>query len=391
MFRHEFTDDVDYFGWDSRIESRYAEQRNNEPDESNGSDWETQYESDEPEYDSEKSYQDGPAGDVDFDEWRLWDRYSPKHRSYELVKQRVERRCFRVASPRGYAVIPRPVMRGPSMIAELITAAEMKVVLKDIVYFRPHAEAHATSHTEEMIPQSFYPRWQRDVTIRTYEGITFAPGMPEDDRFNLWRGYTAAMLPPVPDAEVDALAAPFFHHIRAHCAEPEYVISWIAKVLHRPEQRTNVALLFHGDPAAGFECIPNVMRETLTGPTTTFQTYAHKRDIFGIGTRHHLNKTLIQMDGLSREDFQLRGPAMNALITGEALTFKLTWRHECTDNYINVILTSYTVNTLAVHDPAIKKIRCTPATEDDRPRLRSTLANPRVQRAVFQAMMRHIE
>ena len=318
---------------------------------------------------------------LDFADWRPNpSRSEQEHRSYELVKQNEERHCFRVAYPHGYAVVPAH----GNAVAEILTAAEMKAMLKHVIYFQ------TTSPVGEMTPQSFYPRWQRDVLIRTYEGITFAPGMPDTNKYNLWRGYKAAMLPPVPDAEVDALAAPFFHHIRTHCAEPDYVISWIAKVLHTPEQRTNVALLFHGEPAARFEFIPNIIRETLTGPMTTFQTYAHKRDIFDkkvrAGEQQHLNKTLIQMDGLSREDFQLRAPAMIDLITGEELPRNNTgMRHECTDNYTNVILTSYTINAHAVHDPAIKKILCTPATQADCDSLRAKLANPRVQRAVFQS------
>ena len=383
MIRRETIDDI--FGWSSRGNeggetindifgwSRGPYERNDEPDESDESD--EQNESDESDDDDE------PMPQLDFADWREWDRHSPKYRSYELVKQNVERRCFRVAYPHGYAVVPAH----GNAVAEILTAAEMKAMLKHIIYFP------TTSCAGEMTPQSFYPRWQRDVLIRTYEGITFAPGMPDTNKYNLWRGYKAAMLPPVPDAEVDALAAPFFHHIRTHCAEPDYVISWIAQVLHTPEQRTNVALLFHGEPGARFEFIPNVIRETLTGPMTTFQTYTHT---FAkpASAKLRLHKTLIQMDGLSREDFQLRAPAMIELITGEELPRNNTgMRHECTDNYTNVILTSYTINAHAVHDPAIRKILCTTATQADCDSLRAKLANPRVQRAVFQAMMRHIE
>jgi hypothetical protein len=360
MIRHETINDI--FGWSNRGAFE-------EPSESSESD---------------DSSDQGSSEDLDFMEVSEWDQCSPELRSYELVKRNVERRCFRVAHPHGYVVMPSVGMDGRNMTAEILTVGEMKDMLREIVYFRPHAT------TGEASPHSFYPRWKRDVTIRAYEGVTFAPGMPDTHKYNLWRGYKAAMLPPVPDAEANALAAPFYHHIRTHCAEPDYVIGWIAKVLHRPEQRTNVGLLFHGEPGARVECLPDAIRKALTGPATTFQTYAHKRDVFDKGARQHLNKTLIQMDGLSREDFQLRGTAMSELITSEELTISQTWRRECTDSYVNVILTSCTIHTLAVEDPAIKKILCTPASELDCKRLECSLADPRAQRAVFQAMMRHV-
>ena len=67
----------------------------------------------------------------------------------------------------------------------------------------------------------------------------------------MWQPYSATVLPQVPEADEAELLAPIFNHIRvviADCntAHEKWFVDWLANIVQRPHQKSNVAILLYG-------------------------------------------------------------------------------------------------------------------------------------------------
>ena len=122
---------------------------------------------------------------------------------------------------------------------------------------------------------------------------------PKD--FNMWPGFVAEKLPPVPPADVPALIAPIMTHIQDVLASGveeyfAYIVDWMAFLVKHPDRRTQTLILFQGQQGTGKGLIWDYLREHVLGHKVCTQTASAKNDLFDRFSNGFLHKRLVQLD-----------------------------------------------------------------------------------------------
>ena len=146
-------------------------------------------------------------------------------------------------------------------------------------------------------------RWFADVRIRQVTEIVVEPHCTRGDVYNLWPGYVAERLPPVPDADVAALVAPFVRHLHEvitceNQAHTDWFLDYLANVVQRPQQPTHVAVSIFGKQGCGKGLLFTFLRERVLGPDVTFQTAHPENDLLGRFQNGTVARVFIQVRAL---------------------------------------------------------------------------------------------
>lgn len=281
----------------------------------------------------------------------------PESNSYERVKARFELRCFKVLSPFSYANIvddaSEPDFYTPTVIQQLYA---------NLYYFERDAQ------TREWVKRRFIKKWMGDVRIRTVKRIVVDPQLPprslQPDVYNLWPGFAAAQLPPVPEADVAELIEPIVRHIFDVYANGDgdtthFILDLFANLVQRPHMPSHVALSLYGRQGCGKGMPLTFLRERVLGKGCTFQTANPENDLLGRFQNGCVNRILIQVDEvkcLREYDDKLKN-----LITNDTVQFEKKGRDIITvRNLVNLIFTSNNENTLTVStdDRRFVLLRC---------------------------------
>jgi len=97
----------------------------------------------------------------------------------------------------------------------------------------------------KMVP--FLPKWLKDPERPTFIKCDFIPNRESCPKsvYNLFHGFQAEDLPPVPAEEVAGLIAPILTHIDAlapgYC---DHVVKWLANMFQTPEIKSDTSILF---------------------------------------------------------------------------------------------------------------------------------------------------
>ena len=168
----------------------------------------------------------------------------PEHNAYDRVKARFELHCFKILSPFAYANLAHPDRREP----DLYTPQQLRHLYANLYFFERDPE---TNSWQKLL---FVPRWMGDVRIRQVTEIVVEPACTRDDVYNLWSPFAAERLPPVPDADVEPLVAPFIRHLHEVIADEvqahtDWLLDYLAMILQRPSRPTHVAISIYGPQA----------------------------------------------------------------------------------------------------------------------------------------------
>ena len=108
-------------------------------------------------------------------------------------------------------------------------------------------------------PKPLTKVWMTHPTRRTYNGICFAPEQPvHNNYYNLWRGFAVSRpsdtskYPKIAYQAVDK----YIEHIeenvcRGDAAESEWLLGWLAHLIQRPWEKTQVAVVMKGKKGTG--------------------------------------------------------------------------------------------------------------------------------------------
>jgi hypothetical protein len=219
------------------------------------------------------------------------DPEDPVQNTYELVKARFELRCFKVLSPFAYAHLIDDQTKEP----DLYTPISLKHLYANLYYFERDAQ-------QEWRKQLFVPRWMGDVRIKQVKRIVVDPVVADDGQnYNMWPGFLAESLPPVPEADVAELIEPIVRHLydvyaNAHAETTEFLLDYFANMVQRPDRPSHVALSLWGRSGVGKGMPLTFMREKVMGKAVTYQTANPENDLLGRFQNGCVNRVLVQVD-----------------------------------------------------------------------------------------------
>jgi hypothetical protein len=355
-------DDAADFGWDSSsLSSADAREGRGEPDEDDAV-------LEEPEEEPT------PAPDPE----------NPEQNTYELVKARFERRCFKVLSPFAYAHLVDDLTKEP----DLYTPIQLQHLYANLYFFQRDPQ------TREWCKALFVKRWMGDVRIRQVKRIVVDPTHTNDtDNYNMWPGFAAERLPAVPERDVANLIEPVVRHIydvyaSEHAETTDFVLDLFANMVQRPHMPSHVALSIFGTQGCGKGMPLAFMREHVLGKPITYQTANPENDLLGRFQNGCVNRVLVQVDEV--KTMRDHDDRLKDLITNDTVQLERKGRDIITvRNLVNLIFTSNNENalTVATDDRRFVLLRCTEKYRGNGAYLSALgqhLARPEVARAFYQ-------
>jgi hypothetical protein len=217
-------------------------------------------------------------------------------KGYEQVKHKIEHEWgyWKCGMPVGYARV-----NASTGEINILCQSKMRDCLLDVHYAQP-AVGPDGRNTAELVPIG--QRWLSDENKRRYERIVVDPTMKHAaNEYNMWTGFAAEKLPPVPDELVPALVKPLLDHILHVLAagkeeDSNYIVDWMAFLVQKPERKTQTLLLFYGQQGTGKGLIWDFLREYVLGHHACTQTANAKNDLFDRFSNGFLHKRLVQLD-----------------------------------------------------------------------------------------------
>ena len=241
----------------------------------------------------------------------------------------------------------------------------------------------------------FIDRWLRDKRLREVTKLTVDPQGTDPRAYNMWQPYVASFLPAAVD--VDALVEPIIRHVRdvivsgveAHC---QWFLDWLANIVQRPHQKSNVAILLYGKQGCGKGIIFDFMRTHVLGPHCTYQTSKPERDILDKFSCGMVGRVLVQLDEVK----SLHGHAdvLKDYITGGTFVFEEKYgKSAVVSNFTNFLFTTNNENAIALpmDDRRHVLFRCSDRYKGDERYFGALLAHLKrkeVARAVYEFLMR---
>ena len=309
---------------------------------------------------------------------------NPAMNTYELVKLRHELICFKVMTPAVYAHIVSGD-REPDMM----TYTQVRNYFTNKYYYERDSSGM-------YVKQKFITRWMDDENIRLVREIVVDPVCSDDDVYNLWKPFKAALIPPVEDSLIQSLISPIINHISqvitgANEEHTSWILDYIANMVQRPEKKTQVAVSLYGEEGCGKGIVFEFFRKEVLGSFCSFQTATPENDLFGRFANGALHRVFIQVDEV--KSLHEHNDKLKDFITNETLNYEKKGKDTIVvRNISNLLLTSNNENALTVSstDRRFALFRCSSVYRGNRAyfnELGRHLRNPKVARAFFQFLM----
>lgn len=321
----------------------------------------------------------------EYAEDEIIDPDDPDSNSYEAVKARVERTCFKVGNPFCYAKV---AARG-DVKPQLFSPDRLRQYFANLYFFE-------TNEKGGMSKSLFVTRWMGDVRIREVSRIVCDPLNLEPKAFNMWRGFAAERLPPIPPGDVAECVAPIVNHIDKVMTDgneehTEWVLDYLANIVQRPHQKTQVAISLFGKQGCGKGILFDFFRTKLLGEGCSKQTSNPLADLFGSFASGLVNSVLVQIDEVT--NLKDKRDAMKDLITSDKVRYEQKGK-DCivVQNLANLVFTSNNESTLSIaaDDRRFVLFKCNPIFTGDTAyflRLGRHLDRPEVARGMYQFLM----
>lgn len=210
----------------------------------------------------------------------------PQFNTYELVKEQFETICCKIESPKVlYLKFAEGCDEPDALSPEQLT----------------NLHANLYYYDSDEIRHKFIKAWIEDVDIRTYVRIVVDPRMSTPPNvFNLWRGFLAEKLPPVNPAAINDIMQPIIRHLDdvitlGNAEHTGYILDYLANIIQRPYQKTQVAISLFGPQGAGKGIIFDFFRKCVLGESCSFQTASADNDLLSNFSNGFVNKVFIQV------------------------------------------------------------------------------------------------
>ena len=320
------------------------------------------------------------------------DTKNPALNSYDQVKARYEHVWFKVCNPAQFVVL-RP-KTGLYAMYKQDSCFKSAPDVRAVYYYE------ATKDTEHPFEKKrFVTAWLADEDIHLCEGVVVDPTLPEGAGFdlNIWTGFDAAKLPPVPDTDVLPLVQPMLHHIlRVYANDNEehahYFTRWLANPFQLPHAPTGVAILLYGKEGCGKGIIPTFHRLQVLGKGCSTHVEDPEKELFSTHAGGLVNKVFVQADEV-RVGHHDRSESLKNIITNETITYEPKFAARMTlKNMVNLLMTTNNENATSI-SPTCRRyalFRCSNVYKGNIQYftdLGKHLARPEVARAWYQYLM----
>jgi hypothetical protein len=326
---------------------------------------------------------DMPDQVMDEQEMQLTDLDDSGKHEYLTMKNRFELTCFKICEPFSYGRI------GKKNKLSILSHVALKQYYCDLKFW--------TIQDGKNVPHSFIERWLHDPNKRCVQGIVVDPTGKSDDYYNLWAGFLAESLPPVPEDQEDELIAPILRHLNdvithGNAVHTGWLLDYLANIVKRPEKKTQVAISLYGVQGCGKGIIFEFFRTKVLGASCSYQTSKPENDLLGRFANGFLNRVMVQIDEVkSLHDFADR---IKDMITNPTINYERKG-HDTIEvaNLTNMILTSNNANALTVtaDDRRYALFHCSPRYKSDPDyftSLGAQLDRPEVARAFYQHLLK---
>lgn len=314
------------------------------------------------------------------------DTNNPALNTYEMVKERLERNCCYVNNKNMYLKLNK----GPGDFS-ILSHLQVINAYCTLTYWGPDP-----SDENKIKKQFFIRKWILDDTRKMVEKIDIDPRGTDPDVYNLWRGFTAAELPPVPDEHVLELIQPITRHFddvvtSGVTAHTQFIHDYLANIIQRPWQKTQVALSLYGSQGCGKGIIFEFFRLKILGTHCSYQTSKPDNDLFGRFANGAVNRVCIQVDEV--KSLHDHADQLKDFITNPTVNYEQKGKDTIVvNNFANLILTSNNANALTVStdDRRFALFQCTSVHKGDTQyfaNLGAHLERPEVARAYYQYLM----
>jgi hypothetical protein len=313
------------------------------------------------------------------------DTDNPALNTYEMVKERFERECCYVRNKKMYLTLNKGpgdfnILGHPQLINAYCT----------LTYWGPSGDK------ADIVEQPFIRRWIFDKTRKMVEKIDIDPRGTDPDVYNMWRGFDAAALPPVPEERVLELIQPITRHFddvitSGVAAHTQFIHDYLANIIQRPWQKSQVALSLYGAQGCGKGIIFEFFRLKILGTHCSYQTSKPDNDLFGRFANGAVNRVCIQVDEV--KSLHDHADQLKDFITNPTVNYEQKGKDTIVvNNFANLILTSNNANALTVStdDRRFALFQCTSVHKGDTQyfaNLGAHLERPEVARAYYQYLM----
>ncbi len=313
------------------------------------------------------------------------DTDNPALNTYEMVKERFERNCFYVNNKNMYLKLNK----GPGDFS-ILSHPQILNAYCALTYWGPMGDKG------DIVEQLFIRKWILDKNKKTVEKIDIDPRGTESDVYNLWRDFTASELPPVPEEHVLELIQPITRHFddvitSGVAAHTKFIHDYLANIIQRPWQKTQVALSLYGSQGCGKGIIFEFFRLKILGTHCSYQTSKPDNDLFGRFANGAVNRVFVQVDEV--KSLHDHADQLKDFITNPTVNYEMKGKDTIVvPNFANLILTSNNANALTVStdDRRFALFQCTSVHKGDTQYfadLGAHLERPEVARAYYQYLM----
>ena len=254
------------------------------------------------------------------------------------------------------------------------------------------------NHKNEVVKTPFVSQWLKDENNKKVKKIVFDPSKKcEDEVYNLFTGFRAETLEPVPDDEVDKLIEPILFHFREVLFGEhwEYYVDLDRNIIQNPDTKSGVIVVIKGQQGTGKSItIDELLRKRVIGKKFASQCAGITPlfDRFATETSH---KLLALCDEINiKECVGSVGEKMKNLATASTIQVETKGVNKITlDNHINLRLTSNHENPITIpHDDrryVVFEAKDTYLHDTEyRDRLVEACTSDRVARAYYQYLLR---
>jgi len=209
---------------------------------------------------------------------------------------------------------------------------------------------------EGLMKKPFVATWFKDENIRSYKKVAFDPSRTcGNDVYNLFTGFRAETLPPVPDEDVDEIIEPIIRHYKEvlYGEHWEYHVDLDRNIIQNPTEKAGVIEVLKGLQGIGKTIVTDeLLRKRVIGKEFASQCGGIS-PLFDRFATETAKKLLCLCDEVNiKECIGTVGEKMKNLCTASTIQVETKGVNKITlDNHINLRLTSNNENPISIpHD-----------------------------------------
>lgn len=311
------------------------------------------------------------------------DPENPDLNTYEMVKERFEKKCLKVKGPHCYVRTeeghPEPYLHKHTDLIQCFA---------NLKYWGYKGD--------KLMKLPFVPEWIQDAGNRTVEKIVVDPRNTMQNVYNMWKGFDAEKLPPLSEDRIHELIEPITKHFNDVVTSgvsdhTEFLHHYLANIVKRPWQKSQVAISLYGEQGCGKGIIFEFFRNKVLGSHCSYQTSRPEIDLFGRFANGAVNRVCIQVDEV--KSLHDHCDQLKDFITNPTVNYEQKGKDSIVvSNFANLILTSNNANALTVStdDRRFALFHCKSTHKGNHEyftELGAHLERPEVARAYYQYLM----